>query len=204
MKESKVNQVFQGIAGILFFGFGLLLLLTNQITLDVAGWVLGGVVALGALIRLIIICLPSSTSFGGSAALEITAGICEALFGIVFVLNAIMYIEFIYPLLAGLFAVVAIVRFRQGTLIKKRGEAGWGSYTFMGVILLCAAAGLAVFSYVYRISLQIELIGAAAFIYGFFLLFSASFKRGLASAPADDAPVFEEQAEVVQEMASKE
>ena len=119
MKESRVNQAFQGIVGVLFIGFGLLYLMVSQVSLDISGLVLGGIVAVGALIRLIVICLPSSTPFSGSNALEIFTGICEALFGIVFVINAIAYMEFIYPLLAGLLGIMAIVRFMQSARIKK-------------------------------------------------------------------------------------
>ena len=54
----------------------------------------------------------------------------------------------------------------------------------MGIIFLCGAAGLAVVSYVIKIELQNELVGAVAFIYGFFLILSASFKHGLAATPA--------------------
>jgi uncharacterized membrane protein HdeD (DUF308 family) len=183
MKESRVGQAFQGIVGVLFIGFGLLYLLVSQVSLDISGLVLGGIVAVGALIRLIIICLPSSTPFAGSNALEIITGICEALFGIVFVINAVAYMEFIYPLLAGLLVIMAIVRFMQSARIRKSGENGWGSYVFMCIIFLCGAAGLAVVSYVIKIELQNELIGAVAFIYGFFLILSASFKHGMVTAP---------------------
>lgn len=195
MKESKVNRVFQGIEGVLFIGFGLLYLLVNQVTLDISSWFLGGVVALGGLIRLIIVCLPSSESFAGSTALEIVAGICEALFGVVLVLNAFMYIEFFYPLVAGLFVLIAVIRFAQSALIKKRGDKGRGSYALIGILLLFAAAGLAAVTYVYKIDLQLELIGAVALLYGFFLLCSASFRHGVAALP-DTAPALnEEQAE---------
>lgn len=206
MKESRANRVFQVIVGVLFVGFGLLYLLTNQVTLNIAGWALGGVVALGALIRLIVVCLPSSVSFAGSASSESVIGICEALFGIVFVLNAMLYMEFFYPLVAGLLAIMAVVRFAQSASIKKRGDRGWGSYVLIGVLLLFAAAGLAVVSYVYRIELQFELIGAAALLYGFFLVASASFKHGAAAEPVYETPAFEasEQPEAVEELGSEQ
>lgn len=190
MKESRVNQVFQGIAGILFIGFGLLYLLVNQVSLDIAGWFVGGLVALGALIHLIVVCLPSSTLFTGSTLLEIVAGICEALFGIIIVLNAFVYIEFFYPLIAGLFAIMAVIRFAQSAKIKKREDRGRGSYTLMGILLLIAAAGMTVVSYLYKIELQIELIGAITLLYGFFLLLSAPFKHG---APEGDMPAINEE-----------
>ena len=102
--KSRVNQVFQWVVGILFIGFGLLYLLVSTVSLDIPGFLLGGVITVGALIRLIIICLPSTVSFPGSAPLEIIVGICEALFGIVIILNTMLYLEFFYPLVAGLFA----------------------------------------------------------------------------------------------------
>lgn len=191
MKESSVNRVFQWIVGILFIGFGLLYLLVSTVSTDISGWVLGGVLAVGALIRLIVICLPSSTSYPGSVSLEIITGICEALFGIVFVLNAMLYIEFVYPLIAALFAVMAVVRILQSVRIKRRGQGGWGSYIFMAILFLFITAGLVATSYFIMVNLQIELIGAAAFLYGFFMVFSALFKQGT-GAPADGAPIFEE------------
>ncbi|MEI6100680.1 MAG: hypothetical protein WCP73_02470 [Eubacteriales bacterium] len=193
MKESRVNRVFQWIVGILFIGFGLLYLLGSTVPIDITGWVLGGVIAVGALIRLIVICLPSSTSFPGSASLEIMTGICEAVFGIVIVLNALLYMEFVYPLIAALFVIMSIVRILQSARIKKSGQSGWGSYVFMAILFLLISAGLVATSYVIKIDLQIELIGAAAFLYGFFLVFSSLFKQGI-GAPAGEEPIFEESA----------
>ena len=189
MMESRVNQVFQWILGILFIGFGLLYLLSAPLSIDITWWIFGGIIAIAALVRLVLVSLPGSGPFfTDSPALEIITAVCEALFGVFFVLNAVLYIDFIYPLLAALLAVMAIVRLVQSSRVKKMRQNGWGSYLFMGILFLGAAAGLVLFSYVFTIDLRTELLGTAAFVYGFFLIFSASFKKGLADIASDAEP----------------
>lgn len=201
MKDlSGVNRIFQLIVGILFIAFGSLSLINPVIAFGDIVWVAGGI-TLAALIRLILICLPANGAlFAGSAALEITAGITEALFGLFFILDALVYVEFLYPLIAVLLLAGAIVRIWQSVLVKRKGLNGWGSYLFIAILFLAAAAGLVIFEYMIKINMQYEIAGAAAFMYGFFLAFSSFYKL----AAAGFTPAFESEAEPVMEVAGEE
>ena len=194
MKDlSRVNSIFQLIVGILFVAFGAFSLLTPVFLFDGIIWIAGGITVV-ALVRLILICLPqSNTFFAGSAALEITSVIAEALFGLFFILDAFIYVEFLYPLIAVLLLAMAVVRIWQSVLVKRRGLNGWGSYLFIAILFFVAVAGLILFEYVIRINLQYEIVGAAAFLYAFFLVFSSFYKPAVASAsPGPEAePVSE-------------
>jgi hypothetical protein len=197
---SNVNRVFQLITGILFIAFGLLSLASPMLALgNGIVWVAGGL-TLAALIRLVLICLPASTHFAGSASLAIAAGILESLFGLCFILDALIYVEFLYPLIAAILLALAVIRVRQSVLVKRRGFSGWGSYLFMAILLLAASAGLILFEYLVKLDLQVEVAGAAAFMYGFFLSFSAFFKAEAAGA----AEISESVDEPVNEVAGED
>lgn len=163
------------ILGILFAIFGVLSLVNPVFTFgDIVFF--AGAVTIAALVRLILICLPGSSTFTGSTGLEIAVGITEALFGLAFILDALIYVEFLYSLIAVLLFVQAIIRIRQCSLAKKQGLSGWGSYLFISILFLAAAAGLLLLEYAVKVDLQYELAGAAAFMYGFFLSFTSFYK----------------------------
>lgn len=191
MKDFKVNRAMQIILGILFAAFGLAYVTVSVTHIDVSEWMFGGVLGIAALVRLVFICLPGGSFFGGSARTEIAAGICEALFGVFFVLNSLFYLNIIYPLTAGLFVLMAVLRMLQSARIKKRGVTGWGSFLFVALVLIAAAAGIVVSIYVLPLELQAEMVGAAALIYGVFLVFSAFLRQGSEqTAPADHSVTF--------------
>lgn len=200
MKDlSRVNQVFQLIDGILFAVFGVLCLMTPVFVFGDIIWI-AGAVTLAALIRLILICLPGSgTFYTGGTAPEIAAGILEALFGIIFILDALIYVEFLFPLIAVLLLVLAVIRTRQSMLVKKQGLNGWGSYVFIAILFFAAAAGLLLFEFAIKLNLQFEIAGAASFMYGFFLVFSSFLKSSETGSAA-----FEFAAQPVSEVAGEE
>jgi hypothetical protein len=174
----RANFTLGWITGALFFCFGIFFLLTAMVKFPDLGVIPGGILAIVALARLVLTSLPASgTGFSGSGALEIASGILETLFGVFFILNALIYIEFFYPLVAGLLAVLAVVRIRQGALVKKQGAAGMSAYVFIGVLLLVAAAGMVLDMVWLGAGLMTELIGTAAFLYGVFLFSASFFKR---------------------------
>lgn len=201
MKDlSRVNRAFQLIVGILFVAFGLVSLLTPVYMIGNIIWLAGGI-TLAALVRLILICLPgSSTFYTGGSGLEIAVGILEALFGLFFILDVLIYVEFLYPLIAALLLAQAIIRMWQSVLVKRQGLNGWGSYLFLSIVFFVIAAGLILFEYVIKIKLQYEIAGAAAFLYGFFLAFSSFYK----SAADGFTPAFEPAAEPIGEVAGGE
>lgn len=180
----KANFTLGWIIGVLFICFGLFLLLTAVVRFPNLGAIPGGILAAAALARLVLVSLPASRpAFSGSGALEIACSILETLFGVLFVLNALIYIEFFYPMAAGLLAVLAVLRIRQGALVKKQGMAGMSAYIFIGILLLAAAAGMALDMVWLKAGLQAELIGAAALLYGVFLFSSSFFKKGKPKDP---------------------
>jgi len=182
----KANFTLGWITGALFFCFGLYFLLTAMVKFQNFGVIPGGILAIAALTRLALVSLPASGPFfSGSDALEIVSCILEALFGVVIILNALIYIEFFYLLVAGLLAVLAAVRIRQGALVRKKGFAGISAYIFIGVLLLIAAAGLVLDMAFIKAGLQTELIGAAALLYGVFLFASSFFRQEKAADGPD-------------------
>lgn len=184
----KANFTLGWITGALFICFGLYFLLTAVVKFPNPGVLPGGILAIAALARLVLISLPASgPSFSGSDVLEIACGILEALFGVFFILSALIYIDFFYPLVAGLLAFLAMVRIWQGALVRKQGFAGMSAYVFAGVLLLVCAAGMLVDMALIKAGLLTELIGAAALLYGVFLFLSSFFKRERAAGGPDAA-----------------
>lgn len=185
----KANFTLGWITGALFFCFGLYFLLTAVVKFPNLGVIPGGILAIAALARLALLSLPASGPFfSGSGALEIASGILEALFGVFFVLNALVYIEFFYPLVAGLLAVLAAVRIRQGVRVRKQGFAGMAAYLFAGILLLVCTAGMLLDMAWLKAGLLTELVGAAAFLYGVFLFASSFFKREKDTVTEENSP----------------
>ncbi|MPN14990.1 hypothetical protein SDC9_162319 [bioreactor metagenome] len=84
-------------------------------------------------------------------------------------------------------AVLAVVRIRQGALVRKQGLAGMAAYLFAGILLLVCAAGMLLDMAWLRAGLLTEMIGAAAFLYGVFLFAVSFFKREKAAGDPDTA-----------------
>ena len=94
------------------------------------------------------------------------------------------------------------MRIAQCARVKKRGQSGWGSYLFIGLLLLIISAGLVYISYIFPFDLQMELIGSAALLYGVFLIFSAQFRLVFDTTPMVDAGAAED-SEPAEELAEE-
>jgi|GEM_PF-6007548 len=189
-KLSKANFTLRWVTGVLFFCFGLILFLADVVRLPDLGVIPGGVLAIAALARLVLVALPASRPLvlGGGAA-ETASGILETLLCVLFVAGALLYIEFFYMILAGLLAALAVVRIRQGALVRKQKTAGMAAYLFSGILLLASAAGLVLDTVWLQAGLLAELAGAAALLYGIFLFSSAFFKKEIKEEPAEGGTV---------------
>ncbi len=195
----KAKFILGWLTGAVFICFGAFYLLEEMLALPDLGVIPGGVLAVVALARLVLVAIPASgPSFSGGNGLEITAAVFEALLGILFFISALYYIDFFFYIAAGVLAMLAGIRLRQGALVRKQKKAGMGVYILVGVLLLVAAVGVVADVVWLNIGIPAELTGAAAILYGVFLLSSSFFRR---EKPDDDSKG--EQAEKPEEKEEK-
>jgi hypothetical protein len=192
---AKAKFVLGWLTGAVFICFGAFYLLEEMLALPDLGVIPGGVLAVTALARLVLVALPASgPSFSGGRGLEIAAAAFEALLGAAFFISALYYIDFFFYLAAGLLAILAGIRLRQGAMVRKKKKAGMGAYILIGVLLLVAVVGVVADTVWLNIGIPAELTGAAGILYGVFLLSSSFFRH---EKPAD-TPKAEEKAEAME------
>ncbi len=186
---AKAKVILGWITGAVFICFGAFYLLEEMLALPDLGVIPGGVLAATALVRLVLVAVPASgPSFSGGDKLEITAAVFEALLGILFFISALYYMDFFFYMAAGVLAMLAGIRLRQSALVRKQKVAGMGAYILVGVLLLVAAVGVVADVVWLNLGIPAELTGAAAMLYGVFLLSSSFFRRAQPeAAPQEEA-----------------